>query len=200
MLVDGGTGRWDGRTPTFLPYNLPPADPATGWTSGFNGESIIRQGKFQEAFDLAIASVPTTSACSSRCATTTGCVAWPYEQPTQKCAMKQQPKFFVEVGNQHAAPLGTFISSTYSAAGWADVAVLRLERPVPSSMAVPMAVVRNLGDSYAEVRSALNAKPLRIVGFTTGLIVGMSGSKLNPSSAPHVLVSGMLHVIRSTLP
>lgn len=163
--IPGESGLWDSRAPAWRTYNMPNATPNPGWTSGYKGNAILYADRIITDFTYAQGAAATAVACRALCDAATRCAAWTWQASTQRCFFKE-PRFLVNIGPSHAAPLATATSSRYSIPGYADVAMMELDAPVAASMATPAPVLSHLFDSESEVRAFLSAQSYRAVGFS----------------------------------
>lgn len=166
-IVDGGSGTWDSKNPIWRKYNLPAPSPNPGWTSGLKGDarrytnSIIAPFNYRDMYGTSVAT------CEATCNAETQCVGYTHYGPEARCFLKRQPRFFANFGNRHDSPRLSVPSTSYSVPGLADIAILKLDSSVPSSIAVPMPVMSHVPDTEAEIRTWLQPQFFTAVGFTT---------------------------------
>lgn len=164
-IVDGGSGRWDSRNPIWRTYNLPEPSPNTGWISQIKGEGRYTN-RIIAPFNYRDIETETSNACQALCNGEGQCRGWTYNVSSRRCFLKREPKFRVFFGNRHDSPIATVESSSYSVAGYADIAIMRLDRPVSTDIAIPAPVMSHLFNNERDIRTFLRRQQFVAVGFT----------------------------------
>jgi len=166
-ILNGSTGAWSSKNPIWRPYNLPVEIVNPDWISGLKGDSRMLDNIIIGPFNYREQATATATDCQRLCEAEGQCRGWTFFKVAPRCYLKKTPKLRAFFGNVTGAPVYSAVSSTYSVAGFADIAVMRLDAPVPSSVAVPARVLTDLPGSVADIGAFLAGLPMRAVGFSS---------------------------------
>lgn len=166
-IIDGGSGQWNSQSPIWRSYNLPEPSANAGWTSRIRGaRSRIYFDSIIAPFNYRQEAVANVFACHALCESEGRCQGWTYQNSTNQCFLKDTPRFQVNFGNTHGGASLTVTSSTYSVPGFADIAMMRLDTPVPVSTAIPALVISHLPDATTGIANFLRGETYQAVGFS----------------------------------
>lgn len=162
--IDGGSGIWNSQAPAFRPYEVNAPDPAPGWVTGLKGSSIITADqRFPSAQRYRSESVASAASCRAACDAESVCHGWDYESASTTCELMQE-RMVVYFGNNHSAFTYQAVSSSYSLPGRADIAMLKLDAPVPANVATPVPVMTYNYSTQAGIHDFLAAQTYQAVG------------------------------------
>ncbi|MCA8886862.1 MAG: trypsin-like serine protease, partial [Hyphomonadaceae bacterium] len=168
-IVDGGSGQWNSQSPVWRSYQIGTRTEAD-WMAWVRGDRAgVRPHTFVEgAYYDRPADVTNALACAARCNEQSAqCQAWMFNTTSHTCALMPAPRMTVRFGNTHESPTQTIVSTTYSTPGRADIVMMRLDTPAPSSLAIPAQVLSYLPDGEDRIAAFLRAQHFYAVGFTS---------------------------------
>lgn len=171
-IVDGGSGRWNTQSPIWRDYNLPhPSENFAlnpGWVSALRGSTAtIYIGRIIAPFNYTQGTQATPVLCQSWCEAEERCQGWTYQTATSQCFLKDTPRFVANFGDTHGSPSFTAVSSQYSAAGLADMVMMRLDSPVPPTIATPARLLTHLPETPQAIEAYLRRLTYQAVGFSS---------------------------------